>query len=70
MTSRPHGIDGWGYPNQEYAPEPRVMVDAPRSALVVTPHPDDAEGGCGATMAKWVAESGAHIVILMSTNGN
>ena len=25
MTSRPHGIDGWGFPNQEYAPEPHVM---------------------------------------------
>ena len=70
MTSRPHGIDGWGYPNQEYAPEPQLITRAPRSALVVTPHPDDAEGGCGATMAKWIAESGAHIVILMSTNGN
>lgn len=70
MTSRPHGIDGWGYPNQEYAPQPRLMTAAPRCALVVTPHPDDAEGGCGATMAKWIAESGAHIVILMSTNGN
>ena len=70
MTSRPHGIDGWGYPNQEYAPEPRVMDQAPRCALVVTPHPDDAEGGCGATMAKWIAESGTKVVILMCTNGN
>ena len=70
MTSRPHGIDGWGYPNQEYAPEPYVMEQAPRCALVVTPHPDDAEGGCGATMAKWIAESGTKVVILMCTNGN
>ena len=70
MTSRPHGIDGWGFPNQEYAPEPHVMADAPRSALVVTPHPDDAEGGCGATMAKWISESGTKVVILMCTNGN
>ena len=70
MTSRPHGIDGWGYPNQEYAPVPRVITEAPRSALVVTPHPDDAEGGCGATMAKWIADSGTKVVILMCTNGN
>ena len=70
MTSRPHGIDGWGYPNQEYAREPFVMTEAPRSALVVTPHPDDAEGGCGATMAKWISESGTKVVILMCTNGN
>ena len=46
------------------------MTEAPRSALVVTPHPDDAEGGCGATMAKWIAESGTKVVILMCTNGN
>ena len=70
MTSRPHGIDGWGYPNQEYAPEPYVMTEAPRCALVVTPHPDDAEGGCGATMAKWITQSGTKVVILMCTNGN
>ena len=70
MTSRPHGIDGWGYPNQEYAPAPQLLTAAPECALVVTPHPDDAEGGCGATMAKWVAESGTRVVILMCTNGN
>jgi LmbE family N-acetylglucosaminyl deacetylase len=46
------------------------MTETPTSALVVTPHPDDAEGGCGATMAKWIAESGTHVVVLMSTNGN
>lgn len=70
MTSRPHGIDGWGFPDQEYAPAPRLITEPPTSALVVTPHPDDAEGGCGATMAKWIAEAGTHVVVLMSTNGN
>ena len=70
MTSRPHGIDGWGFPDQEYAPIPRLITEPPRSALVVTPHPDDAEGGCGATMARWIAEAGTKVVVLMSTNGN
>ena len=37
-----------------------VITEPPRSALVVTPHPDDAEGGCGATMAKWVREAGGY----------
>jgi LmbE family N-acetylglucosaminyl deacetylase len=70
MTSRPHGIDGWGYASQEYAPAPRLMTHIPSSALVVTPHPDDAEGGCGAAMARWIAEAGTRVVVLMSTNGN
>ncbi len=38
--------------------------------MVVTPHPDDAEGGCGATMAKWIAEAGAEVVVVMCTNGD
>ena len=37
---------------------------------MVTPHPDDAEGGCGATMAKWIAEAGTEIVVVMCTNGD
>jgi LmbE family N-acetylglucosaminyl deacetylase len=38
--------------------------------LVVTPHPDDAEGGCGANMAKWIKEAGTEVVVLMCTNGD
>ncbi len=47
-----------------------IITDPPRSALVVTPHPDDAEGGCGATMAKWIKETGTEVVVLMCTNGD
>lgn len=47
-----------------------IITDPPRRALVVTPHPDDAEGGCGATMAKWVKESATQIVVALCTNGD
>lgn len=47
-----------------------IMTDPPRRMLVVTPHPDDAEGGCGGTMARWIAEAGTEVVVLMCTNGD
>ena len=47
-----------------------IITDPPRRALVVTPHPDDAEGGCGATMAKWIKESATQIVVVLCTNGD
>ena len=47
-----------------------IITHPPHSALVVTPHPDDAEGGCGATMAKWIKESAAQIVVVLCTNGD
>ena len=47
-----------------------IITQPPSRALVVTPHPDDAEGGCGATMAKWVQEAGTEIVVVMCTNGD
>ncbi len=47
-----------------------VVTDPPRRMMVVTPHPDDAEGGCGATMAKWVKEAGTQVVVVMCTNGD
>lgn len=37
-------------------------------ALVFTPHPDDAEIGCGATLAKWTAQ-GTEVVLVVVTNG-
>ena len=37
--------------------------------MVVTPHPDDAELGCGGTMSKWISE-GAYGVLLVCTNGD
>ena len=47
-----------------------VITDPPQRMMVVTPHPDDAEGGCGATMAKWVKEANTQVVVVMCTNGD
>ncbi len=47
-----------------------IITEPPRRAMVVTPHPDDAEGGCGATMAKWIQEAGTEVVVVMCTNGD
>ena len=41
----------------------------PRRVLAIGAHPDDAEFGAGATMAKWAA-SGAHISLLVLTDGS
>jgi len=48
----------------------QLITEPARKALVVTPHPDDAEGGCGATMAKWINESGSEFIVVMCTNGD
>ena len=45
------------------------MQEIPEHALVVTPHPDDAEIWCGGTVSKWVA-SGADVHYLLCTNGD
>ena len=45
------------------------MAGIPKSALLVTPHPDDAEGGCGGTVAKWIS-AGAEVVYVLCTNGD
>ena len=47
-----------------------LIETPPRRILVVTPHPDDAEGGCGGTMGKWAQEDGAQIVVVLCTNGD
>ncbi len=47
-----------------------ITTDAPRRVLAVTPHPDDCEGGCGGSLAKWNRESGAEIVIVLCTDGS
>jgi LmbE family N-acetylglucosaminyl deacetylase len=36
------------------------MLFTPKSALILAPHPDDGEFGCGATVAKWI-ERGAEV---------
>ena len=37
--------------------------------LVVTPHPDDAEGGAGGTIAQWTKQ-GRKVVLVVCTNGD
>ena len=45
------------------------MIDRPDRAMVVIPHPDDGEGGCGGTIAKWI-EEGTEVVYVLCTNGD
>ena len=44
-------------------------MDTPKSALVITPHPDDAEIGCGGTVARWIRE-GTKVDYVLCTNGD
>ena len=46
-----------------------VDIALPSSALAVAAHPDDAEFGCGATLAKWAAR-GCRIHHLVLTDGS
>jgi LmbE family N-acetylglucosaminyl deacetylase len=43
--------------------------EIPKRIMVVAAHPDDAEVGCGATVAKWVRQ-GATAFYLVCTNGD
>ena len=45
------------------------MIDRPKRAMVVSPHPDDAEIGCGGTIAQWIRE-GTEVVYVLCTNGD
>jgi LmbE family N-acetylglucosaminyl deacetylase len=45
------------------------LTPAPRSALAIVAHPDDAEFQCGATLAKWAA-NGAVVHHLVLTDGS
>ena len=45
------------------------MVDRPDRAMVITPHPDDAEIGCGGTIGAWIKE-GTEVVYVLCTNGD
>lgn len=47
-----------------------IITVPPQRALVVTPHPDDCEGGCGGTLAKWIKESGTEVIVVLCTNGD
>ena len=45
------------------------MTNPSNTILVVTPHPDDAEGGAGGTIAKF-AKEGKKVVLVVCTNGD
>lgn len=45
------------------------MTNPTNTVLVVTPHPDDAEGGAGGTIAKWTRD-GRKVVLVVCTNGD
>ena len=44
-------------------------MEESNTILVVTPHPDDAEGGAGGTIARWTAE-GRNVVLVVTTDGS
>jgi LmbE family N-acetylglucosaminyl deacetylase len=44
------------------------VEERPRTALVVVAHPDDAEFGCGGTMAAWAAD-GWDVTLVVCTDG-
>lgn len=45
------------------------MLTAPSRALVITPHPDDAEISCGGTVANWI-NSGTQVFYVLCTDGS
>jgi LmbE family N-acetylglucosaminyl deacetylase len=47
---------------------PRLDLPTPARALAIAAHPDDAEFGCGATLAKWAA-AGCVVDHLVCTDG-
>lgn len=51
------------------ADEAQQAPEIPQRIMVVAAHPDDAEFGCGATVAKWVRD-GATAFYLICTNGD
>ena len=46
-----------------------VIEDVPERAMVVCAHPDDAEIGTGATVAKWISQ-GCEVVYVVCTDGS
>ena len=45
------------------------MVEVPRTAMVVTPHPDDAEISCGGTVTNWIRQ-GASVYYVLCSDGS
>ena len=44
-------------------------IETPHRAMLVIPHPDDGESGCGGTVAKW-SRQGCEILYVVCTNGD
>jgi LmbE family N-acetylglucosaminyl deacetylase len=44
-------------------------IETPERAMLVIPHPDDGESGCGGTVAKWTRE-GCKVLYVVCTNGD
>jgi len=51
------------------ARQPTVDLPVPARVLAIGAHPDDAEFGCGATLAKW-ASAGSDVQLLVLTDGS
>lgn len=64
MTELPHITEPVAPP-----PTVHVLEDIPPRALIVCAHPDDAEIGPGATIARWSAQ-GCEVVVVVSTTGS
>ena len=47
----------------------KEFTEIPRTAMVIFAHPDDAEIGTGATVAKWVSK-GTKVVYVLATTGS
>ena len=47
----------------------QIIDEDPLCAMVIFAHPDDAEIGAGATLAKW-AQNGSKIIYVQSTSGS
>ena len=45
------------------------MVEVPLRAMVVTPHPDDAEISCGGIVGKWISQ-GADVFYVLCSDGS
>ncbi|MFN8511051.1 MAG: PIG-L family deacetylase [Chloroflexia bacterium] len=54
---------------QPAATPPPTALTAPRSAMTILAHPDDAEFGCGGTLATW-ARQGTEITMVIITDGS
>ena len=45
------------------------IIEAPKRAMLVIPHPDDGESGCGGTVSTWIKQ-GTEVLYVVATNGD